>query len=86
MLDLAHMCSICRCYRRYTPTRSPHLPQLKANVLEVLQEVQLGVILEVRVVNVGCHPDALVLGVVNPTAQHQSESCCGLHTHFVPYL
>jgi hypothetical protein len=45
-----------------------HLPELKPNVLEVLLQVQLGVVLEVGVVNVRGYPDALVLGVVNPAA------------------
>jgi hypothetical protein len=43
-----------------------YLPQLKADVLDVLLHVQLGVILEVGVVNVRCNPDALELGVLDP--------------------
>lgn len=42
------------------------LPQLEANVLDVLLQVQLVVVLVLRVVDVGRNPDALVGGVVDP--------------------
>jgi hypothetical protein len=43
----------------------PHLPELKADVLGVLVDVQVRVRLEVWVVDIRGNPDALVGGVVD---------------------
>lgn len=48
-----------------------YLPQLEADVLEVLHQVQVVIVLVLGVVNVWCNPDTLVGGVVDPAASKQ---------------
>ncbi len=49
----------------HSTTTSTHLPELVSDKLAVLELVQVGVVLELGVGDVGCDPGALVVGVVN---------------------